>query len=405
MQGKVKVEQIDLEGNTVIDYDTVLSPSEVFERIKNYFPEITKDEDGIIVGSYNDKKYSIRAKNVTYLGNPHPLYKKRIQISNDLSTFYQSSIKKGYKPILLGVYTYGDNHIFCGFKIEDYVHKKAHNSSAHVMTDDIAAAVLDDYFQKVDYFKNNISVFKGSAVNVYLDELFENDSSEEIIEISRNKDDKTISPEVIDRIVDFFVNENKEWNGISCYEEMIKDDYRNKFQPEWAGFYLEYSFEKYLNNNSLTRMIKYAQNKKKDGIDLDLYFPESGQYGDLKAHSEHSKAIQGNDWKTIENLIKSGKHIYYIVCEHTTQKDADYDFEVTQFWNKAQKKPDLFSYSKRMKYSVQLTNAYILDINIDNYKYLSVFKQGINANGKPREPKIMIDIENLDYFIIKKIPL
>ena len=390
MQGNKRVEQIDIDGNTVIDYDTTLSLSEVYKRIKDYFPNINKDEDGMIVGNYNGEKYSIRAKNITYLGNPHPIYKKRIQISNDLSEFYKTSIKKGYKPVLLGVYTYKDNHIFCGFKIEDYLNKKAHNSSAHVMTDDIAAAVLDKYFQKVDYFKNNITVFSGSAVNTFLDELFSDDSNYETIEISRNKQEKTISKEVIETIVDFFTHEEKEWNGIECYREMIGDDYRNKYQPEWAGFYLEYTFEKYLKNNSLSRLITYAQDKKKGGIDLDLYFPETAQYGDLKAHSNHSKAIQGNDWGTIEQLIKEGKHIYYIVCEHSTQKDVDYDFEVTQYWNKAQNKSNLLSYSKRMKHSVKLTEAYILDINYDNYKYLSKFKQGINANGKPREPKIMI---------------
>ncbi len=405
MQGNKRVEQIDIDGNTVIDYDTTLSLSEVYKRIKDYFPNINKDEDGMIVGNYNGEKYSIRAKNITYLGNPHPIYKKRIQISNDLSEFYKTSIKKGYKPVLLGVYTYKDNHIFCGFKIEDYLNKKAHNSSAHVMTDDIAAAVLDKYFQKVDYFKNNITVFSGSAVNTFLDELFSDDSNYETIEISRNKQEKTISKEVIETIVDFFTHEEKEWNGIECYREMIGDDYRNKYQPEWAGFYLEYTFEKYLKNNSLSRLITYAQDKKKGGIDLDLYFPETAQYGDLKAHSNHSKAIQGNDWGTIEQLIKEGKHIYYIVCEHSTQKDVDYDFEVTQYWNKAQNKSNLLSYSKRMKHSVKLTVAYILDINHENYKYLSKFKQGINANGKPREPKIMIDMENLQHFIIKKIPL
>lgn len=405
MQGNKRVEQIDIDGNTVIDYDTTLSPSEVYKRIKDYFPNINKDEDGMIVGNYNGEKYSIRAKNITYLGNPHPIYKKRIQISNDLSEFYKTSIKKGYKPVLLGVYTYKDNHIFCGFKIEDYVNKKAHNSSAHVMTDDIAAAVLDKYFQKVDYFKNNITVFSGNAVNTFLDELFSDDSNYETIEISRNKQEKTISKEVIETIVNFFTHEEKEWNGIDCYREMIGDDYRNKYQPEWAGFYLEYTFEKYLKNNSLSRLITYAQDKKKGGIDLDLYFPETAQYGDLKAHSNHSKAIQGNDWDTIEQLIKEGKHIYYIVCEHSTQKDVDYDFEVTQYWNKAQNKSNLLSYSKRMKHSVKLTAAYILDINHENYKYLSKFKQGINANGKPREPKIMIDMDNIEHFIIKKIPL
>ena len=53
-----------------------------------------------------------------------------------------------------------------------------------------------------------------------------------------------------------------------------------------------------------------------------------------------------------------------------------------------------------MKYAVRLKKMYILDINQDNMQYLSVFKQGVNSNGKPREPKIMIEQDNMKYFTI-----
>jgi len=36
---------------------------------------------------------------------------------------------------------------------------------------------------------------------------------------------------------------------------------------------------------------------------------------------------------------------------------------------------------------------------------LTVFKQGINSNGKPRAPKIMIEHDNLKYFVIDEIIL
>lgn len=186
---------------------------------------------------------------------------------------------------------------------------------------------------------------------------------------------------------------------------MIKDNYKNKYQSEWAGFYLEYEFEKYIDKNSLQRLVRYAQDKKEGGIDLDLYFPSIKQYGDLKAHSDYSRGIQGNDWNTVHNLIEKGEHIFYIICEHSTEKDSEYDYEVTKFWNTVRKKSNLLSYAKRMKHSVVLKKAYILDINKENSQYLSKFKQGINSNGKPREPKIMIDSDNIKYFLIKEILL
>jgi hypothetical protein len=53
-----------------------------------------------------------------------------------------------------------------------------------------------------------------------------------------------------------------------------------------------------------------------------------------------------------------------------------------------------------MKNNVTLKKIYILDINKKNKNYLTIFRQGINSNGKPRAPKIMIDEKNLEHFII-----
>ena len=98
---------------------------------------------------------------------------------------------------------------------------------------------------------------------------------------------------------------------------------------------------------------------------------------------------------TGKTTVIKASHIYYIVCEHSTEKDSLHDYEVTKYWNTAQGKSNLMSYHKRMKNSVALKRVYILDINNSNKEYLSQFKQGINSNGKPREPKIMIEQDNL----------
>lgn len=293
MRGNVQVEQINQEGNIVIDYDTSVSVKQIYDRIREYFPNIQK-KDGMIVGDYKGKKYSIRAKNITYLGNPHPIFKKRIQIPTDLQEFYKKSLRKNYKPLLLGIYTYEKTTIFCEFRIEDFVTKKAHNSSAHVYTDDIAVAVKEDFFQKIDAFNNQITVFKPNVVENFLEDLFDSDGEEVLKEqVSiESVDDNKMPQEIIGIFEKFFTNEQKVWNGIDCYTAMIKDNYKNKYQSEWAGFYLEYEFEKYINKKSLQRLVRYAQDKKEGGIDLDLYFPSIEQYGDLKAHSDYSRGIQ-----------------------------------------------------------------------------------------------------------------
>ena len=84
------VEQVNKNGEIVSGYDTSLSPKEILGKLDTYFPNIRK-ENGLIIGLFNNVEYSILIKNITFLGNPHPLYKKRIQIAG-LHEFYEVSI-------------------------------------------------------------------------------------------------------------------------------------------------------------------------------------------------------------------------------------------------------------------------------------------------------------------------
>lgn len=462
-RGNVLVEQVTKEGLLIEGYDESLSPSEIYDRISKYFPKISKAtaDPRVFVGNHKGHKYAIRCKNVTYLGNPHPHFKKRIQIADDLYDFYRLALSIKAKPILLGIYSFGTNTIFVDFKIDTYIEKKAHNSSAHIYVSDLAAATEDGYFQKIDFFGNTVTAIRPDVVEVYLDEFFgissetvnepakEQPKAQTTVEseksqpepkqaeydyiLTRDADKKTVIPfmetpkvdhdkafervatyaqafrdTIVPKVKEFFDGEQREWKGLECYQKMIAANYRNKYQPEWVGFFLEYEFEKYLKDNNLTYLITYAQDKRDGGIDLDLYFPTIESYGDLKAHSEESRGIQGNDWDTIFGIINGQdekSHVYYIVCEHSTEKDSLHDYEVTKFWNTAQGKANLMSYSARMKNRVRLKRVYILDINYSNREHLTKFKQGLNSNGKPREPKIMIEQDNLQYFIVDQMNL
>lgn len=431
MQGKTLVEQVERDGNIVIGKDTSRSWSGILKAIEKHFSDAYTSTIGnihIVRGQYKGRKYAIRAKNVTYLGNPHPVFKKRIQIPGDLQRFYREAAAEGLTPILMGVYTHEDNELFCEFHIEDFIGKKANNSSAHVYTSDLAMAAVEGIFQKTDYFGNRITVFRPEMAAAFLDNLlFEGEEPEKPVELEEPvepveaaglqrlsgqgygaQEGLGMPEEILGVFQDFFASEPREWHGIDCYRKMMAADYRNKFQAEWAGFFLEYAFESYIHRHSLTGLVRYEQDKTKSGIDLDLYFPGIGCYGDLKAHSNNSPAIQGNDWDTVRTVLgrEEGKnHIFYIVCEHSTVKDSERGYEVTEFWNSAQGKEDLMSYHKRMKNSVQLKGFYILDINPWNQKYLSTFRQGVNSNGKLRPPKIMIDRDNLSKFVIAKMAL
>lgn len=390
--GKVLVEQINKDGDIIYDYDISLTPREIFEKLKLFFKNINKLDNGIILGNYHGNKYMIRIKNITYLGNPHPTFKKRIQIPVDLFSFYRYAKENNATPILMGIYSSMETTVFCDFEINDYINNKANNSSAHIYSLDISKGVLEGYFTKTDFFDNRLTVFSADNVETYLSYKFG----------ERNNEHKS---EIV-RVVDTFVQElEKEWNGIACYKEMIAAEYANRFQPEWPGFYLEYQLAKTINENRLERLMVYAQDKKIGGIDLDLYFPTLNSYGDLKTHSTTSNGILGNDWDTIHRLINIGDRIcsvYSIVLELDVTKDSDYGYEVTLFWNKVQNKSNLMSYSKKMKHDVKIVGYYILEINRNNQQHLKMFRQGKNSNGKPRNPKIMISNKDISNFLIHK---
>ena len=216
---------------------------------------------------------------------------------------------------------------------------------------------------------------------------------------------KDLTPTMYRIFNNFFDDINHSWNGIDCYSEMMSKNYHRSNQPEWPGSYLEYLFEHYLETHldSIKGFVKYSPDRSSDGIDLDLLFPTLQERGDLKAHSNNGSAIPGNKTQTIQDCIKNGKSVYYIVFNHDTEKDKDHNYVVTEYWNTALGKlDDLRSYSAKMKYSVHLTSYMILEINEKNYHYLNDnFQKGfINSDGNIRTSKISINKKELPNFII-----
>lgn len=384
----VKVEQISSKSEVVIDFGENLSTSEIREIALESFPN-TMFSDGKILGRYEKTDFCLYFKNISYLGNPHPIFKKRIQIPGTFKDLYDSNANVNIKTLLLGIYKYKDNIVFVDFDTSTYINNRINNSSAHVYTIDLLKGCETGFFQKVDKFGNKITVFTKNRMDDYYKYKFEHTEIESKIEIVNTFDD-------------FFNSISKNWFGIDCYKEMIKSDYNNKFQSEWVGFYLEFLLNNYIFDHHLYDIMKYLQNKKNEDVDLDLYFSKINSYGDLKTHSDTSSGIIGNDYETIKKLVEQGK-VYYIVCNHKTNLDKDYSYEVTKFWNSVQQKDDLLSYSNKMKHDVELNSYYILEINKFNFKYLDLYNQGKNSNGNSRNPKISISNKNIGNFLIHMV--
>lgn len=382
-RSNVKSEQILKSGNINNDYGEILTHDELKIVILKYFIG-SYEEDGHIYGFFNDKKYCILYKNVSYLGIPHPIHKKRIQIPNSYNDLYNKNRILNIDTLLIGVYSYKTNIILVDFSLK----KRGKNSSAHVYANDIRNATINGYFKKTDMMNNIVILFNPKdrlILEAYLEEKLYNEDNFQL--------------PFITYIDEYFDEIDKELFGIECYKEMANDSYCNTKQAEWPGFYMEYRLEKYINKFHINDVIQFLHNKSKGQIDLDLYFPQIKCYGDLKTHSNNSNEIIGNDYSTIEKVISKNK-LYYIICNHDTIRDKDRGYIVTKFWNKLLNKKNTLSYGNRMKYAIQITNYQVLDINKYNKKYLKKFNQGVNSNNKKREPKISIAKNDINNFLV-----
>ena len=383
----LKSEQINENLEIVMDNGEILNKDELVNILLENFPN-TEEKDGVLYGEKEGKKYCIYFKNISYLGTPHPFFKKRIQIGDNFKTVFKENTKHGIQTLLLGVYKYKSTLLFVDFDITKYATNKSHNSSAHVYTIDLKNGLLFGVFQKEDVRKNLITVFTPKNVERYL--------------TSKIVGGVDLRLEFIAILDDFYSSLAKDWHGISCYQEMIDAGFNNAYQPEWPGFYHEFKLQEYLKNHPMITALQYKQNKKKGEIDLDLFFPQANTYGDLKAHSNDSTGIQGNDWETVMSVIEN-ESIYYVVVNHDTERDRDHNSEVTEFWNRQLGKKDLQSYANKMKNSVKLTSYYILEINKEIKRFLDEFKHGLNSDGNPRQKKIQIKKKNLDKFLIHQM--
>ena len=389
-QGERPVDQVLPGGEIVRGGDWVLTPWELGQAITGALAG-TRMEDGHICGTYRGRRYRVWALNVTYLGHPHPLYKKRVQLQKTFRDFCAENRRQGVKTLLLGVYTYGDVQLFCDFDITQYAQRQVNSSSAHVNVFDLQFALAEHFVQKTDSRGNRITIFDAAHAGAFLQWKFGG-----VVE----------KPELFQVFDDFFSTLERDWYGVDCYNEMFAARYRNARQSEWPGYYLEFRFEQYLRERQLDDVVRYAQDKRENGIDLDLYFPGKGCYGDLKAHSTDSGAILGNDKETVMSLIKAGE-VYYIVCNHDTRMDKDRGGVVTRHWNRLLGKKNLTSYANKMKHSVRLRSYCILRLTRDNVQYLRDFNQGHNSGAAqlPRKKKIKISKREVDNFLIHQMTL
>lgn len=189
----------------------------------------------------------------------------------------------------------------------------------------------------------------------------------------------------------------KKWDGRESILELKEADY-NWRQMEWWAFYFEYKCW------LLLRDICEFPGDRINKVSFDMKYHINF---DIKA-----KAIKSDEHKVILNdteameiaMKKHGFHGEIIALCDVEYNDEDRTF---QKWH-TELKGGLSDYekgriqrtssSRYRKVRAELCEVLIVILTEKNLTNLDVYKQGRNANGRPRPPKYMINLENINMY-------
>ncbi len=349
---------------------------------------VRKDKKQIVLY----EKVGVLSANITYLGNPHPINKKRMQLKKDYPEYVRQNKSNGLKTIFVGFYKYKDTALFVVFEPSTYLANNLNNSSAHVYSVNLQCAQRQGQFFKRDASGNNIHIFDFVNFKEFIQSLCGRGGhvpfSYEDIVTSIGEYMKT-----------FLKQLPKCWEGVKAYKEMKADECPNARQNRWPGWYFEYRFQKYLKSHP-TPNVSWCSDKKSGGVDLDVVFSkEKWIYGDLKA-DRANEDILGNKFETFDKVINDHNGVVYYICvRYKAEKDTEHNYVTTEIWNAQRDKDKQYKTSEEIKkaarsmpYSVEIEEINILRIDKSNYGELKKdpFFQGHNPNGRPRKPKLKV---------------
>ena len=397
-----KSEQITPTLSIVYDYDQKLTKISEFESA---FKEALGNIE--VIKHKNNRIYKYTHNNhdtyfltgaITWLSNPHPLFKKRLQLKKWYRDVYEEyNFKENSDVRIVGIYRYDGMHIFVEFDTEKYMKNKLNSSSAHVYSNDLYQALKNDYFTKIDQNGNKITTIASRNFKKYID--------------NGHVPAKHAKP-MKSTIFDLFAKFNNgfsfgEWiTAVSAIEKMKSKKWYQWKGTEWAGWFLEYELNEFIEQEQCQNTMMYIGNKKtSDLLDFDLYFKNDEFYGDLKASDITKKEAPGNDKDaTLEAINYNGK-LWYVIYEHETKKDIDYNSEMAiarmELIGKPYKEGSKISYKTRMKHSVNFKKMKILELNrINMHEVLRDFNQGRNSDGNERKAKFRITKKNIDNFTV-----
>lgn len=369
---------------------------------KEFYGKNTEFKNQFIIdGSIALKMYNCIWLNYDKGHDDYRTSKRRIELGSDSKRYANYNELNGIKTYYIGVYSYGSqgDYLYVIFNPEDYSSLNPHNSAAHVSIFDLFEASIVGYYHKRDKGNHNINVVNQKY---FIDFILNNTNS---IILKKESSENAL----IEYFKNFWSSLPAKCDGITSYKLMREADYSKQFETRWEGFIYEYYFETYFNATP-NPLIEIFGDKKTNGIDLDLKFnTEPNFYGDLKNDNTDSD-ILGNDKKTMDEVIESGGHIWYI-CSRFKKvvMDSEKDYAVKKTYirlkeeyNQSHKTKKAIKYDKYndLKFSYEIDKYFIIDINKHNITFLKAYQEGMkNSNGKPRKGKYRIAKKTFEDFI------
>ena len=185
------------------------------------------------------------------------------------------------------------------------------------------------------------------------------------------------------------------WDGKKCISEMKENKGRWK-DMEWIGFYFEYWCSR-----NLKGVMEMPCSKKYGNVSFDGYLKIPW---DFKSHATQSgDKMVGNDSEATVNAIADFGCVGLIIASGPVV----YDNESQEFkkWHDEQKgkKTDYVlkniergAPSRRRKVSMKISKISFVKLDNDCLdKYGIKHNQGRNSNGKPRKPKVALDLTEI----------
>ena len=394
--GSEIVDQIGPDGALLHAADVTLSPGRKRELLFKALPGAWSEKLGEhTVVRFHDQV--ILTKQVTHLGRPWESFKKRIQIPRYWIDLEEQGRARGLRVRFVCVYHHDGTTIFVDFDPATYVKRKANNSAAHVSTNDLYQAQTLGQFSREDKNGNRLTSVRAGELATYLLEGYE---------------EKNPHVQVLDRFSAAFLN-GARIEGLTAVQEMHAALWPDRFQNEWAGFYVEFRLSRFLQEHGL-RDVVVQKEKRKGEFDYDLRFLRDGvleHYGDLKASNIAVNDSPGNDAASFFRCLEQTGRFWYVIYEHETWHGRDSGNVSTIAWNEwrrsvghvaRSKTYDPLSYAGRFKEAVRFVRVKILEVNAANVgSVLGDFQGGFRQpDGSLRNGKVMIKKKDIDNFLI-----